>query len=73
MAIGDFETPGNYPGAEPAARLSEERTQEPWNTLRSEDNRWMPHSCLNDFTISSHATGTLAGEDTGGVKTDQVS
>ena len=33
----------------------------------------MIHSCLNDSMISSQATGIPAGEDTGGIKTVQVS
>ena len=52
------------------------RRSEPKNLgipLRSQDNHLMLRRCLNDTMISSHATGILDGEETGGITNDQMS
>ena len=41
--------------------------------LHGQDNYWILHSCLRAYMISSQATGIIAGEDTGGIKTVQLS
>ena len=41
--------------------------------LHGQDNYWIVHSCLRAYMISSQATGIIAGEDTGGIKTVQLS
>ena len=40
--------------------------------LHGQDNCCILHSCLRAYMISSQATGVIAGEDTGGIKTVQL-